>query len=169
MGRAQVGDHDEAADAKRDDQSPAGARGTQRRKGPIAKHQKRRECNVRDHAADQNARMQTHIACPPHGITEQVKHGDADGTAKGDIGVCERIHEHLVAPAHPTKEMRTGQQHHRRKNSGKCKSQQKCVESQFVGPLALARSERARDGRRHAGAHPTVGGLQNQHDPWKRQ
>jgi hypothetical protein len=35
------------------------------------------------------------------------------------------------------------------------------VESEFVGAFAFARSERARNGGRHAGAHAAVGGLQD--------
>ena len=35
--------------------------------------------------------------------------------------------------------------------------------------LAFARSERARDGGRHADAHAAIGGLQDEHDPRKRQ
>jgi hypothetical protein len=71
---------------------------------------------------------QAHIARSPHRVTEQVEHCDADGAAEGDIGVCERVHQHLVPPAHPAKKKRSGQQHHSRKNSGKSESQQKCVE-----------------------------------------
>ena len=43
------------------------------------------------------------------------------------------------------------------------------MEDQFVGPLALAGSERARNGRRNAIPHAAVGRLQNQHDPGKCQ
>ena len=76
----------------------------------------------------QNARWQAHVARSAHRVTEQVEHGDADGSAEGNVRVCERVHQHLVATAHPTKNERSGQQHHCRKNSGKSESQQKCVE-----------------------------------------
>ena len=62
----------------------------------------------------------------------------------------------FAATAHPAENERSGQQHHCRKDSGERERQQKCVKDEFVGALALVRSERARDGRRHAAPMPLL-------------
>ena len=55
------------------------------------------------------------------------------------------------------------------KMHAKCEGQQKGVEHEFVGTLALARAKRARNGRRNTGAHAAVGRLQNEHHKRKRE
>ncbi len=45
---------------------------------------------MRDHAADDDASGQTHIACSPHSTAEQVQHADGYRAAERHVRVGKR-------------------------------------------------------------------------------
>ena len=77
-----------------------------------------------DDAANQNARVQAHVSRAAHGIAEEIKHSDANRAAERDVRVGECVRQHFAAPAHPSENEGSSQQHQGGEDHTKCQRQQ---------------------------------------------
>src|SRR5262252_6060632 len=96
---------------------------------------------MRDHAADDHAGGQTHVACPAHSAAEQVQHANGHRTAERHVCVGERRRQHFAMPAHPAKDDWCAEQQHRRECRRKAKGENKSMKGERVGYITLASAE----------------------------
>jgi hypothetical protein len=122
---------------------------------------------MRDHAADDDAGGQTHVACPSHGAAEQIQHADGHSAAERHVRVGERGRQHFAMPAHPSEDEGCAQQQHCRECCRKGEGQNKGVKGKRVGDIALAGTKRAGDCGRHAATHAARCRVLNQHHKWE--
>ena len=118
---------------------------------------------MRDHAADDDAGGQTHIAGSPHGAAEQIQHADGYGAAERHVRVGKRGRQYLAMSAHPSKDEWRAKEQHDRERRGEAKRQNKRVQRERVGDDRAAGAERACNRGRDAAAHAARRRVLDQH------